>query len=288
MLSVSAGPLALGMSQFLLIASFLLALVVGWWSGRRSACNPEPQLFLLLLAGLLVARLSFVALYFELYRESPWSMLDLRDGGFLAMPGLLAGLALGAWLAWRDARLRRPLWLGLLVGVLCWSAGHLILQALERSSRLPEQALIDLEGRPVQLADYRGRPLVINLWATWCPPCRREMPVFAEAQRREQGVTFLFVNQGEGARTVRDYLTEHGLWLDNVLLDSGSRLGAQVGSGLLPTTLFYDAEGRQRGSHLGELSSASLAHGLKRIVVEPPPHEFTDPECLSSACEETP
>ena len=60
-------------------------------------------------------------------------MLDLRDGGFLAMPGLLAGLALGVWLAWRDARLRRPLWLGLLVGVLCWSGGHLILQALERS-----------------------------------------------------------------------------------------------------------------------------------------------------------
>ena len=152
-------------------------------------------------------------------------MLDLRDGGFLAMPGLLAGLALGVWLAWRDARLRRPLWLGLLVGVLCWSGGHLILQALERSSRLPEQALVDLRGHPVQLGDYRGRPLVINLWATWCPPCRREMPVLAEAQQRESGVTFLFVNQGEGARTVSDYLTEHGLWLENVLLDSGSRLG---------------------------------------------------------------
>src|SRR5690554_1325589 len=107
MLSVSAGPLALGMPQVMLIGSFLLALLVGWWSGRRSACNPEPQLFLLLLAGLLVARLSFVALYFELYRESPWRMLDLRDGGFLAVPGLLAGLALGVWLAWRNARLRK-------------------------------------------------------------------------------------------------------------------------------------------------------------------------------------
>ena len=53
------------------------------------------------------------------------------------------------------------------------------------------------------------------------------MPVLAEAQQRESGVTFLFVNQGEGARTVSDYLTEHGLWLENVLLDSGSRLGAR-------------------------------------------------------------
>jgi thiol-disulfide isomerase/thioredoxin len=270
MLSVSVGPLALGMAQVLLIVSFLLALLVGWWTGRRSACNPEPQLFRLLLTGLLVARLAFVVRYFELYRESPWSMLDVRDGGFLALPGLLASLALGIWLVWRDARLRRPLGQGLLVGVLVWSGGHLLHQALERSSRLPSQTLVDLHGQPVQLADYRGQPLVINLWATWCPPCRREMPVLAEAQQRENGVTFLFVNQGEGARTVGDYLTEHGLWLDNVLLDSGSRLGAQVGSGLLPTTLFYDAEGRQRGSHLGELSRATLAHGLTRILEEPP------------------
>ena len=270
MLSVSAGPLALGMSHVLLIVSFLLALLVGWWSGRRSACNPEPQLFRLLLVSLLVARLSFVALYFDLYRDSPWSLLDIRDGGFLAVPGLLAGLALGGWQAWRNPRLRRPLWLGLLVGVLFWSGGHLLLQALERSSRLPEQVLMDLDGRPVQLGDFRGRPLVINLWATWCPPCRREMPVLAEAQQRETGVIFLFVNQGEGARTVRDYLTSQGLWLDNVLLDGGSRLGAQVGSGMLPTTLFYDAEGRQRGSHLGELSRASLAHALERIAVDPP------------------
>ena len=270
MLSVKAGPLALGMSHVMLIASFLLALLVGWWSGRRSACNPEPQLFRLLLAGLLVARLSFVALYFDLYRTSPWSMLDLRDGGFLPLPGLLAGLALGLWQAWRDVRLRRPLGVGLLAGVLFWSAGQVVLQALERASRLPEQALMDLDGQPVQLGDFRGRPLVVNLWATWCPPCRREMPVLAEAQQRETGVTFLFVNQGEGARTVHDYLTSQGLWLDNVLLDGGSRLGVQVGSGMLPTTLFYDAEGRQRGSHLGELSRASLAHALQRIAADPP------------------
>lgn len=270
MLSVSAGPLALGMSHLLLIVSFVLALLVGWWSGRRSACNPEPQLFRLLLASLLVARLSFVILYFDQYRDAPWGVLDIRDGGFLPIPGLLAGLALGVWQAWRDTRLRRPLWLGLLVGVLCWSGGHLLMQALERSGRLPEQALMDLEGQPVQLGDFLGQPLVINLWATWCPPCRREMPVLAEAQQRGSGVTFLFVNQGEGARTVRDYLTSQGLWLDNVLLDGGSRLGAQVGSGLLPTTLFYDAQGQQRGSHLGELSRASLAHGLESIIPDSP------------------
>lgn len=265
MLSVSAGPLAMGMSQVLLIVSMSLALLVGWWSGRRAGCNPEPQLFRLLLAGLLVARACFVIVYFDHYREAAWRMLDVRDGGFMAVPGLLAALALGLWQAWRSQRLQRPLGLALLVGVLSWGCGQAVLHALERASRLPEQALVDLHGKTVQLSDFQGRPLVINLWAAWCPPCRREMPVLLEAQQREQDVIFIFVNQGEDARTVQEFLVAKGLWLDNVLLDHGKRLGAQVGSGLLPTTLFYDAEGRQQSSHLGELSSASLAHGLRRL-----------------------
>ncbi|HAQ27862.1 MAG TPA: peroxiredoxin, partial [Pseudomonas sp.] len=118
----------------------------------------------------------------------------------------------------------------------------------------------------VALQDFVGKPLVVNLWATWCPPCRREMPVLAEAQRTESDVTFLFVNQGEGERVIADFLDTEGLGLENVLLDTGGRLGQHVGSTALPTTLFYDAEGRQVGSHLGELSRASLARALERLT----------------------
>jgi hypothetical protein len=89
------------------------------------------------------------------------------------------------------------------------------------------------------------------------------MPVLADAQRNNPELTILFVNQGEGQGEVSRYLEAEALGLDNVLLDTGGRLGQRVGSMALPTTLFYDAEGRQVGSHLGELSRASLARALE-------------------------
>ena len=76
----------------------------------------------------------------------------------------------------------------------------------------------------VQLADYQGGPLVINLWATWCPPCRREMPVLENAQRMRPDVTFLFVNQAESMQSVSTYLATQGLNLDNVLFDASGRV----------------------------------------------------------------
>ena len=263
MLTINIGPLALSTAHVLLLLSLLLATFTGWYVGRRSAVNPEKQLFRLLLAALLVARVDFVAVYFEHYREQPWQALDIRDGGFIAWPGLLAALLLGAWLAWRTPAIRKSLASALAVGVLSWGLGSLALHSLEQGTRLPELSFRDSSGATVELEDYVGKPLVVNLWATWCPPCRREMPVLAEAQRDNPELTILFVNQGEGQGVVNQYLEAEALGLDNVLLDSSGRLGQHVGSMALPSTLFYDAEGRQVGSHLGELSRASLARALE-------------------------
>ena len=112
-----------------------------------------------------------------------------------------------------------------------------------------------------------GKPMVVNLWATWCPPCRREMPVLAAAQKQETGVSFVFVNQGEAGAgaTAQRYLSIEKIELTNVLLDQGARLGREVGSGSLPTTLFYDANGRLVDTHLGQLSAASLASKLSKL-----------------------
>lgn len=266
MLTIDVGPLALAVPHVLLLVSLLLAMLTGWWVGRRSERNPEQQLFRLLLVALLVARLAFVLAYFEHFRDEPWRVIDIRDGGFIAWPGVLVAILLGAWLAWREGSLRKPLASAMVVGVLSWGLGTFALHAFEHGTRLPEMGLRDHQGQPVALQDFVGKPLVVNLWATWCPPCRREMPVLAEAQRTESDVTFLFVNQGEGERVIADFLDTEGLGLENVLLDTGGRLGQHVGSTALPTTLFYDAEGRQVGSHLGELSRASLARALERLT----------------------
>lgn len=137
MLTINIGPLALSTAYVLLLLSLLLATFTGWYVGRRSAVNPEKQLFRLLLAALLVARVAFVAVYFEHYREQPWQALDIRDGGFIAWPGLLAALLLGAWLAWRTPAIRKSLASALAVGVLSWGLGSLALHSLEQGTRLP-------------------------------------------------------------------------------------------------------------------------------------------------------
>ena len=113
------------------------------------------------------------------------------------------------------------------------------------------------------LAD--GKPLVVNLWATWCPPCRREMPVLAAAQQRETGVNFVFANQAESRATVMRYLTTSQLDLANVTLDRYSELGNVAGSGILPATLFYDGSGRLVDTYLGELSAATLEKKLTQL-----------------------
>ena len=271
MLTINLGPLALAVPHVLMLVSLFIAMLTGWWVGRRSERNPEQQLFRLLLVALLVARLAFVLVYVEHFRDEPWRVIDIRDSGFIAWPGLVvAGLG-GSLVGWRGRGLRRPLGAAVLVGVLSWGFGTFALHAFEQGTRLPEMGLRDNQGKPVALQDYVGKPLVVNLWATWCPPCRREMPVLAQAQQDNTDVTFLFVNQGEGERLIADFLDGEGLGLENVLLDTGGRLGQHVGSASLPTTLFYDAEGRQVGSHLGELSRASLARALEQLEVKTQP-----------------
>ena len=265
MLSVNIGLLALPVNALLLLAAGLVAAGVGHLAGRRHQTGIVNSLGDMLLAGVLVARLGFVAFWFDTYRSAPWSMLDIRDGGFMVWPGVAAALLVALWRGWRQPTLRKPLVLGLAAGALVWGA-LFGAQRMTEQSALPALSLTTLAGDPVKLAALAdGKPVVVNLWASWCPPCRREMPVLAAAQQRETGVNFVFVNQGEDGATAQDFLAEGQLGLANVLLDPAAALGREVGSGALPTTLFYDARGRLVATHLGELSAASLASKLSPL-----------------------
>jgi thiol-disulfide isomerase/thioredoxin len=243
----------------------ILATLVGWRVAKRGGENPESVLFTLFLVGMLAARVSFVLMYWSYYQNDPLQIVDLRDGGFLAWPGVIA-LILGALIyGWRRPLLRKPLSAGVITGLAFWALTSLSLTLYEKGTHLPDITLRNANGETVQLADYKGGPLVINLWATWCPPCRREMPVLESAQRQRPDVTFLFVNQAESMQSVATYLATQGLNLDNVLFDASGRLGQAVGSMALPTTLFYQPDGRLINSHLGELSQASLARAMERF-----------------------
>ncbi len=270
MLSFNLGPLAIPMDLALLYAAFFIAWLSGWLIGRKRGCNPEAALFNMLLIGALVARVAFVLQYFEQYSSNFWQMIDIRDGGFLLLPGVIAALLTGIYKAWRQTPLRVPLAIGVAIGLIAWGVSFSVLSALQSSQKLPDLAVRDIAGEPVLLQDLLGKPLVINLWATWCPPCRREMPVLAAAQAANPDIRFVFVNQGEGQALVEKFLAQQQLSLDNNLLDSGGRLGQAVGSLSLPTTLFYSADGMLKNNHLGELSQASLKHALGHIRTETP------------------
>lgn len=265
MLSVNLGPLSVPLPHLLLISAFFIALIVGAITGRKEGIPVAGTLADIFLCALVTARIGFVIQYFEHYQESLWAIIDIRDGGFNVITGLLGALALIAWKLWRHPIIRRPLIIAVVSGLLTWGSVSLLVNLMESSSRgIPQTAFTQLDGTPVALSEIAaGKPMVVNLWASWCPPCIREMPVLEAAQKNNPDITFVFVNQGEQTETVNRFIHEHDLSLENVLTDTRGSLGRTTGSQALPTTLFYDANGRQVNAHLGELSRATLIHNLE-------------------------
>ena len=279
MLSLPLGPLALPTAPLLVL---LAALLASWLADRLTPPAPAPSpppaaparpraagsvVLQAVLAGLVAARLAHLLLHLDAYRAEPWSSIDLRDGGWHAATGIAAGLGWLAWQALRQAPWRRALAAGAGAGLALWAAGTWTLAALAPPS-LPDVTLIDLRtGQPVPLrAVAGGQPVVVNLWATWCGPCRQEMPVLAAAQARHPEVVFVFANQGESAATVQRYLDAEGLRLTHVLLDPASRLGPALGSRGLPTTVVFDRDGQRTSAHLGALNGAALAAKLQAVL----------------------
>lgn len=247
-----------------------MANAVAWVWQRRRGIDAGPALWRMTLWGFVAARAAFVLRHLEPYLAAPLTMLDIRDGGFVAFAGLLAACAVGFEQLRRQAALRRPLLGAALAGILVWAGTGLAIQAAQPpSTPLPDLAFRRLDGSAVRLAEFRGKPVVLNLWATWCPPCRREMPAMAAAQAAAPDVAFVFVNAGEEPAAVRRYLDAEGLALPNVLLDAPRALAPAVGAVGYPTTLFYDRHGMLAARHMGELSRATLDEQLGMLRKAP-------------------
>ena len=109
----------------------------------------------------------------------------------------------------------------------------------------PDFTLTDLDGNQVTLKQFRGQVLVVNFWATWCPPCRKEMPALERGARwleRFNG-RVVTINMGEKPEAVRRYLKQQPLQLQ-ILLDPGGRTAGEWGVQGLPVTFVVDPEGR--------------------------------------------
>ena len=259
------GPLVLPTSLLFMLIAVTAAAFIGRWFGRRVGVDVEPILFQAFVVGVVVARLAFVLQYSTAYQASPLAVFDIRDGGWRPLAGFVA-----AWLyvlarLFKKPILRKPLLAAVVTGTMIWGGGIFSLSLPSDEQKLPTLTLVSLQGDTVDLAQFEGKPTVVNLWATWCPPCVREMPVLHEAQVANPAVNFVFINQGESAQRVDPWLAARNLSLRNVLLDTrGEALNVFNQRGL-PTTLFFDAKGRLVSTRTGELSAASLTEKLEAI-----------------------
>ena len=134
-------------------------------------------------------------------------------------------------------------------------AGDAAVLRMHASPRpLPEIAFVDGAGKPVTLAAFRGRTVLLNVWATWCPPCREEMPSLDRLQKALGGPAFevvaLSIDAG-GAPVVKRFYDEIGIRSLAIYVDPGMRAAGQLATPGVPTTLLIDRAGRELGRHAG-------------------------------------
>lgn len=269
MQAVTIGPWVFAIGLVALVLGWVTANLAAWLVKRWTHVDAGTPLWVLLLAALVAARAAFVIHGWHAYAATPLSILDIRDGGFAWLAGV-AVLIVGTlvWM-WRRPLLRRPLSISVGAGLVIWAVvalGAPQLGARRAYPSLPITALQQLDGQPVRASALTGKPLVVNLWATWCAPCRSEMPMLVAASHELHGVRFVFVDHGEDAATVEDYFARAKLDPQHVLLDRHGALMRDYQLPGCPATLFVTASGKVRSVHLGVLSAAALRIAVQRLT----------------------
>lgn len=134
--------------------------------------------------------------------------------------------------------------------------------------KAPDFSVLDKDGNAARLSDFAGKPVVLNFWASWCPPCRSEMPEFDRVSREMDGVVFLMVNMTDGARETEEkakaYIAEQGFSLP-VYFDARQEAAYAYGITSLPTTCFIDRDGYFVKGIRGMLSEAALRANIALI-----------------------
>ena len=137
----------------------------------------------------------------------------------------------------------------------------------ELGNSAPDFTLPDLDGNTVRLSDFRGKVVFLNFWATWCPPCRAEMPDIEKVHQKykDQDVVVLGIDLRENASTVRAFV-EGGGYTWAFLLDTTGEVGSMYRVSAIPTSYFVDKKGVIRAVAIGGMTGATMEAKLAQAM----------------------
>ena len=156
----------------------------------------------------------------------------------------------------------------LFAGLLVYGCSSSTDEIINTADIAPDFQLTDLAGKQVKLSDFRGRPVILNFWATWCGPCRVEMPHFQQVYEEwsDRGLVVLAVNIGESPTLVKEFALDYGLSFP-VLLDIEAEVAQRYNIRPIPTTFFIDKSGAIQDMVIGAFPSKSaIEKKLDKII----------------------
>ena len=143
-------------------------------------------------------------------------------------------------------------------------------QGARIGNQAPDFQLPSLDGQTVSLSNFQGKPVLINFWTTWCPPCRAEMPfiqqIFKDEEWSDKGLVILAINIGESPSTVKRFIESYGFSFP-VLLDTRGDVALKYGIRPIPVSFFIDKDGIIQVKVIGAFpSKAAIEKSLSQII----------------------
>mgnify|MGYP001758749612 FL=1 len=256
------GPFLLPPMVFATLIGVLVLMLIGSLLKRWIDPQFDTWVGIALVAAFLAARAGFVLRHWDSYQQNPLRFFYIWQGGFDSHWGIVAAvLSLFFLSAWRYRAIAAAALL--VAGSAIYLAFSLTPKAA--STQLADIQLVNLQDEAVNLAAHADDKVVLNLWATWCAPCHREMPMLQQAIADYPELQFYLINQGETEVVVRDYLTRHDLQLqDSVVLDPTQAIASYYQTLGTPVTLFFN-QNRLVATHVGEISAELLSDYVQAI-----------------------
>lgn len=273
--AVVIGPFVFAPDRFAAILAIAVFLLLSGILARKVDERFSSWAWGAAISFIVGARIGHVLQHAGSFLAEPLRAFYIWQGGFM----IEAGIALA--IAYTLFRFRRELKLTLWTALPSAAAAYVAFFVLQLTAGTPATPLPTgdtyrtLAGEHFNPPDLEGQPVVINLWATWCPPCRREMPMMADVAANTDDARLVFVNQGEGQEIIQRYLTAENLDLEHVILDGLGEFGRHYEVPGLPATFFIGSDGMLQSVHMGEISREGLLSGIAALQDDQP--DASDP-----------